>query len=617
MLSFIALAGSQLMATVSVRLTAPSSTVPVGTTLNFTAAASDSKASNTRFSYQFTMRPAGVGSFTVIQDFYWDNTFPWTESAQEGWYDIGVTAWSLATHDSGATYTTVYVSSRITGGSPVISSTANALVALYSAPPCKARDTMSVRFAPGSFSNAIMVAPEKACNGLSMNFYIAGLKENTKYVIQHVLNGGGSTTLGPQLTWTSGTIPPSVHLPNFFKVSGPTAASATTNPYLLRAVDGYNSFATDIEENIVWYYPGPQGEGGYMTHLTKDHTFLLIADDLVTSKALCGATFGCGDHQFFREVDLAGNLVRQTNWTILTDKVNAWRAQLGLSAVRPDFIHHEGIRLPNGYTITMITDEQVKDQGTGPVDVLGDVIVVLNQNLDVVWTWDTFDFLPIKRQSVIQPGSCGPGSAGCPAQFHNKDKNGQVYSQVNDWTHTNSVFYDVGDGNLIVSCRNQSWVMKIAYKNGTGDGHILWTLGHDGSFSLPPGYPVSTWQSGQHDPEIQSNGLLSLFDNNNPSPSNQQPGGNSHGQAWSLDFTHMVATPVVNVDLGTFSPAVGSAALLPNGNYTFTAGFIDTKYTQIFEVTPSGTFAFEDQTDALTYRSFRLHDMYTPTHFSY
>ncbi len=109
-----------------------------------------------------------------------------------------------------------------------------------------------------------------------------------------------------------------------------------------------------------------------------------------------------------------------------------------------------------------------------------------------------------------------------------------------------------------------------------------------------------------------SNGLLTLFDNNNPSTVTQQPGGNAHGQAWQLDMTHMIATPVVNVDLGVVSPAVGSAVLLSNGNYHWQAGLVAGPAAQTFETTPSGAQVYKEQLDSWCYRAFRVSDLYTP-----
>jgi len=605
-----ALAGTHLFATVSVQLTAPASTIEVGQTLTFTARAQDSQTSATRFSYQFAVRPHNQGAFKVVQDFYWTNTFSWTPTDHEGAYDIGVTAWSSATLNSGPTLITVFVNPRVTGQTPVISRTNNALVALYSATPCSSPARMRVVFKT-STSNPVYT-PDRPCNGLTMNFYFGGMRANTTYTVYHVLSNG---TSGPQLTYTTGSVPDNVRIPSHFRLVGPEPPTSINYPFLLHGTIGGAPYATDLDDNVVWYRtPNVPYDSGYMTRPVAGGTFLTIDDDPVNSRIICkGASpLACGDHQFLREYDVAGNVIRSTSWAVVNDEVNALRAMQGGSQVRLNFFSHEAIRLPNGYTVTMATDEQVKNLKTGLQDVFADIVIALDNNWQVVWAWDAFDYLDINR-ITLPPAICATGGPGCPSQFFQKKSNGQFYTQAFDWTHGNSISYDPRDGNLVVSFRNQSLVVKINYANAKGNGNIIWKLGYGGSFSLAPGNPVSDWFSGQHDVRFQPNGLLALFDNNNPSSVTQQPGGTAHGQAWRLDTTNMVATPVVNIDLGVVSPAVGSATLLSNGNYEWQAGFVAGGQAQTFEFTPAGTLVYHQQSDALTYRSYRMRDLYTPT----
>ncbi len=610
LVTLVALAGTQLLGSVSVQLSVPGSTIQVGQTLVVTATATDSVTSNTRFSYQFTVRPPDQGSFVTAQDFYFDDAFPWTPSDHEGSYDIGVTAWSEATGATASSYITIDVQSRIIGNKPVISSTRNALVALYSAPPCNAPAQMRVSFK--AQSTPTTYTPFKSCNGLSMNFYLAGMLEDTTYSVQQFVSSGAGTITGPQLSYTTGTIPSDIPVPAHATLFGPTAA-ASKEPYLLQLTIGRAPYAADLQGNVVWYKPLGAGYGtGDAFRLLKGGDLLSVEDDPADSKIRCQGVslLSCGDHQYLRESDPAGNLVRQTSWAIVNDRVNAMRAKRGRSPVRLSYISHEAIRLPNGYTAMIVTDEQVKQLTSGVQDVFGDAIVVLDTHFQVVWAWDAFDYLDVNRGTIRT--ICSVGGSGCPQVFLQKQPNGQPYTKALDWTHSNSISYDPADGNLIVSVRHQSWAIKIAYNNAAGDGHIVWKLGYGGSFTLPAGYPVSDWFSGQHNVEVQSNGRLTLFDNNNPSAFAHQPGGTAHGQVWSLDTAAMVATPVVNIDLGVYSLAVGSSAQLSNGNYEWQAGFIDNDHSQTFEYTPAGTLVYKQQSDSLTYRSFRLQDLYTP-----
>jgi hypothetical protein len=69
-------------------------------------------------------------------------------------------------------------------------------------------------------------------------------------------------------------------------------------------------------------------------------------------------------------------------------------------------------------------------QGPGPVDVLGDMILVLDSNLQVTWAWNSFDHLDTSRQAILGE-TCGLGAGGC-APFY-------LASTANDWTHGNAL----------------------------------------------------------------------------------------------------------------------------------------------------------------------------------
>jgi hypothetical protein len=80
-----------------------------------------------------------------------------------------------------------------------------------------------------------------------------------------------------------------------------------------------------------------------------------------------------------------------------------------------------------------------------------------------------------------------------------------------------------------------------------------------------------------------------------------------------------MVTPILNADLGVYSGALGSAELLPDGNYHFDAGFLlsqgangNSLYNaQSLEVDLSGHIDFGIQSNTLEYRSFRMPNLYT------
>ena len=236
---------------------------------------------------------------------------------------------------------------------------------------------------------------------------------------------------------------------------------------------------------------------------------------------------------------------------------------------RIDDFTHDAMLLPNGDTVVLADDHATINLNGVPTRFGGDQVVVLNQNYQVVWDWDAFNYLSTSR---------------LPTNPSDISANGV------DWLHGNSVAWSPADSNLIVSLRSQDWVLKLDYANGSGDGHIIWTLGADGSFSLPAGTDPSVWFSHQHDVTYINNTTILVFDDgNNRALTN--PNAQSRGQEWVVNEQTMTATPVVNSNLGSYSFALGSAQILPNGNLTYDSGILGAPpfYGLSIEMLPNGT----------------------------
>ena len=100
-----------------------------------------------------------------------------------------------------------------------------------------------------------------------------------------------------------------------------------------------------------------------------------------------------------------------------------------------------------------------------------------------------------------------------------------------------------------------------------------------------------------------------MFDNGNTRVS--QSGGNSRGMVLSIDEGNRIITPVISVDLGGYSSALGSAQRLSNGNYHFGSGLVGGSHTSAVETTPTGTITSLLNVPAVDYRVFRLRDLYS------
>jgi len=553
------------------------SPAPVGTIVTWSATVTGT-GSGTLW-YRFRALKTG-GNFSMIRDYGPNNSLDWTVSDHEGTFQIEVSARNLNTGESATATATYVLTSRVSGNTPVISPTANPLVFLYSAPPCPAGGQMTVYFqSPVGFVST----PFMACQaGLSMNFYLAGLAPQSTYWVTHVVETGTGLAFGPTLTLTTPSVPVSV-----------PAASALQSPPLpfvngivLHASLTNITMATDLYGNLVWYYPG---QISYLTRPQQNGHMFGIFEAFGSDQSM----------QVFREFDLAWTTIRETNAARISEQL----AAMGVRQI--DAFHHEARALPNGYVLVLADSEQIMTniQGPGHVDVIGDVILVLDQNLQVVWAWDSFQHLDWTRMATLGE-VCTQQAGGCPPFFQAQ--------QANDWLHGNSVEL-TPDGNILYSTRHQDWVIKIAYANGSGNGNIIWRLGNGGDFQINSTDP-NPWFSHQHDAQFEAghSSTIDLFDDGDV---RRVANSNAHsrGQVLRLDETNHIATLVLNTDLGDYSGALGSAQKLPNGNYHFDQGWLQPSNTsQAIEVDPSGNKVFTLQLNSPAYRSFRLMDLYTP-----
>jgi arylsulfate sulfotransferase len=564
--------------------------VIVGERVTWTATATDVGATPV---FQFSAAPHG-GDFQVVRDFSPTNTFAWTPM-QEGNYDIKVTVQDgyQATETASAVVIDE-VASLVTLSQAVVTPTQNPLVAMYSVPPSLA-DTVFVQFAVAGDQPSWRNTDARAIEpGKSTNVFIAGMLPNTTYQMRHVLSDG---TGSAPLLFSTGLIPPTLIFPSRTVLEPPGPDSDLNQDILFQSLarPGANSpyvYATDLTGQVMWYYDSVQA--GFLPNKAAQGASLISGGTVLVMGGNASAPFP-QSRNILREIDLAGNTLRETN-------IDALNAQL--SAQGHDIIYsftNDAQRLPNGQTaVIAFTERTVSINGT-PTNYIGNTIVVLDDNFQVTWAWDGFDHLDVNRGpvlgEVVQPGGTEP-SAAVP-----------LLPAV-DWLHINTVSMSPGDQNLVLSVRHQDWVIKIDYANGAGDGHVVWRLGAGGDFTLNSSDP-NAWFSHQHTPHYIDDHTLILFDNGNTLHASD-PTANSRGQVWTLDEQAMTATLVLNADMGNYSDRVGSAQRLSNGNYSFTSGAIGAPpfVGQSIEVLPDGSKSYVLQVGRGLYRSYRTRTMY-------
>lgn len=557
-------------------------------------------------SYDYRFSVSFQNQIQVVRDFQPDNSFTWVPWTVEGDYQVLVTV-----RDVSQIPYTVYDPVSVDyvllpwvtgGGGSAIHSTSHPLVALFSGPPCQSGHSLLVRFqqAGSIVSNTTNSVP---CSSSSANFYVAGMLPSTLYTMHWEEYGPGFLGQGAELPFTTGPLSPN-YPPTQFTVNVPPTQHDTQYPLVLFHFLPTNHphwpSATDLSGNVMWYFPGQL---------------------LMTRMEYGGYVFGFPDDLTLSEFDLAGNEVLRTNASRINEQLQAQGYR-----ILDDFNTHETRRLPNGNILLLGSSDLVSTQYQGgtqqhPVDILGDLILVLDHNLQLLWAWDSFAHEDLNRMAT-QGEICKPGAGGCPRFNPN-------FSQANDWLHTNSAQLTT-DGNIILSQRHQDFVIKVNYQNGQGDGSILWKMGPYGDFTIvnPPqqtcGDPnVFPWFTHQHDAAFQAPGgiqgsVMTIFDDGNLRVQ-QCSGGNSRGMLLLVNEAALTVMLETQGDLGGYSAALGSADQLVASDGIYTSygngalGGLQNPHSQSTELDLAGDIVYQLQANSASYRIYRLPNLYTPT----
>jgi arylsulfate sulfotransferase len=472
-----------------------------------------------------------------------------------------------------------------------VTTTQNPLVASYSI-AVPANTPVHVQFGPDT-SYGLLTSSLQTPNGGEVTILVAGMRASTTYHMQAVTNlANGSEVLDTDHPFTTGSIPAN-RIPN---ITAQQFGSGTPNPGIelfsfspsSPNLELLSAVATDLEGNVIWYYDvGPNYWPYPIKPLPNGH--MLVNPTQIDNVP------GINE---IREVDLAGNIVNR----VTLDAVNQGLA--GLAAkFQVIFFHHDVAVLPNGHWILLANySETINDVPGIPAGtaMTGDALIDWDPQHGPVWAWSAFDHLDLTH---------------APYGFA-------------DWTHSNAVIYSPDDGNLLLSMRNQNWIIKINYQNGAGDGSILWHFGESGDFTLPTGEAPIDWNYGQHYPTIvspNSSGVFSLmfFDNGNSrfmDSNNDVCGTAGVGPCYSnvpifqLDESAKTATLLWQDDLlPSYSICCGDAMTLPNGDYEFDIAYdVNTpNFSHIEEVTPSTDLVWKmDIEGQLAYRGFRIPSLY-------
>jgi arylsulfate sulfotransferase len=432
----------------------------------------------------------------------------------------------------------------------VVTATANPQVASYSISPGQPGN-VSVQFGTTtSYGLTTWTQPVPAGGG-SVGIFVAGMKGNTLYHMRGVAQfSDGTQYMDPDMTFTTQSYPVA-QLPviTATTTAGMTPQSGVELIDFAAETPTWEQVAvTDLQGNVLWAYnPGPAvtepatgiGTTANPIKLLPNGHFLINFDD--------GSDDGYDS--VIQEVDLTGQVIWQMTAADLNNALAA--ATCSGCNITVQGTHHDFAILPNGHLI-VIAGLYETVSGTS---ILGDALIDLDQNHNPVWVWNEFDHLDTNRRPMNFP----------------------------DWTHTNAILYSPDDGNLIVSIRHQSWLVKVDYANGTGAGDIIWHLGYQGDFTLIGGTDPTDWFYAEHGPSFTTKNTtgnfgLAVFDNGDDRvfPSGVTCGTSgepaclySTAQLLQIDEASMTATITFNQTTPAYSLFGGNAEVLPNINVEY------------------------------------------------
>jgi arylsulfate sulfotransferase len=431
---------------------------------------------------------------------------------------------------------------------------------------------VSVDFGPTTSYGRSTWAQTAPTGGGAVKLLVAGMRADTVYHMRaHIALADGTAIYDTDHTFTTGALP-QVSFPAVTVTSDGGSTSGAGVELLSSLGADVSAVVLDRDGSVIWYYYDPN-----------------VTDFAFPIRELSNGDFLVNFGADIREVDLAGRTVRE----VTLDQINAGLVAAGYSLMVQG-IHHDALRLPNGHLILLVyevRDFQDLPGYPGTTTVFSDALVDLDPNNQPVWIWRAFDHLDINRHPFMFP----------------------------DWTHANALNY-TPDGNLLLSLRHQSWIIKIDYAHHSGD--VLWRLGPEGDFSLSGGDPAQ-WFYCQHFPLLlQTQGAkfsFALYDNGDTRPDGSGQPCTDNGTCYSrgiiMDVDESARTAQVSWQYspGWYSFWGGSIALLPNGNVEFDSTTPDYGYSRVIEATRSSAPQVVwkmDSSGTLWYRAYGIPSLY-------
>lgn len=305
--------------------------------------------------------------------------------------------------------------------------------------------------------------------------------------------------------------------------------------------------ALNSKSEVVWYYTGDYS-GLDFKRLSNGNLIIQYGREL-------------------REIDMLGNVISKYYPAKMIDH--------GTDGILVDArsFHHEITELPSGNFLSLTyepknidnfpSNEFNPDAPKQTTTVIGDDIIEFTKDGTMVYNYSLFD--------MIDPLRIGYTS---------------ILMQK-EWAHANSVVYDANDDSYVVSCRNQSIIIKF----DRATGKKIWMLGpHDywkeeyQQYLLTPSGDNFQWNYYQHQVTLLPDGNFLMFDNSAYRAFPYDPAfpadkNYSRAVIFSVDESAMTVKQIWQYGMPPaekiYAPFIGGAVLMPQtGNVLITYGGI-------------------------------------------
>ena len=236
-----------------------------------------------------------------------------------------------------------------------------------------------------------------------------------------------------------------------------------------------------------------------------------------------------------------------------TYATHIWNFATNTTEDFPNVIGHHDIQYDPINNTFLTLQDYVRQVGNN--SILFDKIVLLSENGTVLWSWDTYNYIPLSEATPYNETTI---------------YNGQT---LEDFTHANDLDWDYNDGVIFLNLRYTNTFYEI---NQT-TGNIIWACGEFGNFTLlgangqplvgANGLPPSLWY-GSHDIKEVAPDVFTMF--NNDFDNNTNP-DDCHSEMLELTLNETSMTAYVSwsweAPTQYWTSYGGATLLLPNGDF--------------------------------------------------